>query len=164
MQIELCNLSDLDSLDQIYRQEGSLKYSPMINEQEIQSAVAILKASIPHGCAFTAMENKELFGVIAMYSPMYGKLTHQATFSIIVDAEKRGCGVGTQLLEAFLPYCKEHKNISIMRLEVYEGNPAIRLYERFGFKKYGEHPDFLRVADQNNEIKSISKIVMYKEL
>ena len=54
---------------------------------------------------------------------------------------------------------KEEFHIELLHLEVYEGNPAIRLYERFGFVKYGEHPHFIK-----EEGRYLSKILMQKLL
>ena len=54
---------------------------------------------------------------------------------------------------------KERFKIEFLHLEVYEGNPAIRLYERLGFEKYGFQRAFVK-----DEGKYLGKILMQKYL
>jgi ribosomal protein S18 acetylase RimI-like enzyme len=56
--------------------------------------------------------------------------------SIAVLPEYRGRGIGTQLLVHLLESDCGHSTIS---LSVSPGNPAIRLYERFGFEVVGKN-------------------------
>ncbi len=51
--------------------------------------------------------------------------------SMAVLPEYRGQGIGTELLACLVSSVCKHSSIS---LSVSEGNPAFRLYERFGFK------------------------------
>ncbi|MGF1588506.1 MAG: GNAT family N-acetyltransferase [Pleurocapsa sp.] len=51
--------------------------------------------------------------------------------SIAVLPEYQGQGIGTELLNCLVASVCEHSSIS---LSVSEGNPATRLYERFGFE------------------------------
>ncbi len=51
--------------------------------------------------------------------------------SIAVLPEYRGQGIGTDLLNCLVASGYKHSSIS---LSVSEGNPAFRLYERFGFE------------------------------
>lgn len=58
-------------------------------------------------------------------------------FNIAVDASLRGMGTGGALLEAVLFYAKMHGAVQIW-LEVRESNePAIKLYEKYGFSSVG---------------------------
>ena len=54
---------------------------------------------------------------------------------------------------------KNHFKIEILHLEVYQGNPAIRLYERLGFKEFGRQPKFIKIGGEY-----LDKIMMQKEL
>jgi RimJ/RimL family protein N-acetyltransferase len=55
---------------------------------------------------------------------------------MFVPETKRGKGLNQLIIDALLNWCKE-KNIFEIRLDVYEDNlPAIRAYEKVGFKKH----------------------------
>ena len=87
-------------------------------------------------------------GIANLYLQPYKKLAHQCLFAIIVDEKYRGKGVGTNLLNALILMAKNTFHIELLHLEVYEGNPARRLYERMGFKQYGIQRHFIK--DQGN--------------
>ena len=75
-------------------------------------------------------EKKELIGVISI-SIIYERAEINY---IVVDEENRRNKIGTKLLEYALNYMK-NKKISIISLEVNTNNvPAIKLYEKYGFK------------------------------
>jgi GNAT superfamily N-acetyltransferase len=64
-----------------------------------------------------------------------------------VVPEHRGRGVGTQLLHRVLEGAREH--FSDILLTVREGSPAIRLYERLGFRMLSEDPVVNRVGGRS---------------
>ena len=70
--------------------------------------------------------------------------------NIVVKKDKRNLGIGSSLLEEIIRYSKIHNATSIT-LEVNEKNvPAIRLYEKYGFKQVG-----IRKKYYNNEDNAI---------
>jgi GNAT superfamily N-acetyltransferase len=54
--------------------------------------------------------------------------------AIAVVPSRRGRGIGAELLEALVARAREHGH-GALTLAVDAGNPAIRLYERFGFRE-----------------------------
>ena len=70
--------------------------------------------------------------------------------NIVVRKDKRNLGIGSLLLEKIIDFSEIHNATSIT-LEVNEKNvPAIRLYEKYGFKQVG-----LRRKYYNNEDNAI---------
>ncbi len=64
--------------------------------------------------------------------------------SIAVVPENRGMGIGTALIDALLQYAAGRSaagRIKTISLSVDPGNPAIRLYKRFGFIECGTSGD-----------------------
>ena len=63
-------------------------------------------------------------------------------YSVAVDPRSRGLGIGARLLEAAESAAREHDCVS-MRLEVRADNrPAIGLYEKAGYRRFGAIEDY----------------------
>ncbi len=140
--------------------ESVLQWFPMCNKAEVADAVNIWMSFTQYRAVLTAEIDKKPVGSALIYLQSYVKLAHQALFAIIIDKDYRGKGVGTTLINELIKIAKERFKLEILHLEVYETNPAIHLYERFGFKKYGVHKKFLK--DQNG--KYYDKILMQKNI
>lgn len=151
--------SDGPLIEKWLLQKGVLEGFPMIDEKEVKEAVRLWLSYIKLGASLTLEENGEVIGSALVYVQGYEKQRHQALFVIAIDEKHRGKGAGTYLLKELMKLGKEKFHIEFFHLEVYEGNPAIRLYERLGFKEYGRHPKFLKDGD-----KYLTKILMQKDL
>ena len=157
--IRLTQSTDQNCLIRWLQQPGVLRWFPLADIREIEDAVSIwMSDSLKEG-ALTALWQGEPCGMAVLYIPVFQQLSSQCLFAIIVDEEKRGLGVGTRLLRELTLLAKEKFQIDLLHLEVYEGNPAMRLYERCGFVKYGEHPRFVK-----EEGHYLAKIMMQKTL
>ena len=157
--IRFTEKSDESRLIEWLQQPGVLQWFPLMDMREIEDAVSIWMSDAYQGGALTALFEGDPCGMAVLYIQSFCKLSHQCLFAIIVDEKRRGLGVGTQLLNELTALAKEKFQIELLHLEVYEGNPAIRLYERAGFTKYGEHPRFIK-----EEARYLSKIMMQKNL
>ncbi|HSX04628.1 MAG TPA: N-acetyltransferase, partial [Rhabdochlamydiaceae bacterium] len=121
-----------------------LQYFPMYDVREVEDAVKnwISYSKIQSG--LTAEWNGVPCGIANLNIMPYKKLAHQCLLSIVVDEKHRGKGVGTALLEDLMKLAKEKFNIELLHLEVYEHNPAVRLYKRLGFKEFGIQRHFIK--------------------
>lgn len=95
-------------------------------------------ASHPAGVVFVAWDGERPVGQATCF---IGFATFSArrlinVHDLIVLPECRGQGVGEKLLEGVEKYARE-RGFAKMTLEVFEGNPAKRLYMRFGFEEAG---------------------------
>ncbi|MBN2479268.1 MAG: GNAT family N-acetyltransferase [Parachlamydiales bacterium] len=124
-----------------------LKWFPMCNKFEIDDAVKIWMSYAQFRAVITATVDNVPCGIANFYLQSFLKLKHQSLFAIIVDPKFRGKGVGSAILKELIKLAKERFKLEILHLEVYEGNPAYNLYERFGFKQYGVHKKFLKDLD-----------------
>lgn len=86
---------------------------------------------------------------------------HVGNFGISISKEQRGKGLGKLLTKLVLEEAtKIIKNLKIVTLAVFtENKKAIRLYTKFGFKKYGLLP-------KGNKYKGkfVDDVLMYKEI
>lgn len=141
------------------QQPGVLRGFPIETLPEIEDAARIWMSYIKVGAVLTAVYQGRPCGVSNLYIQPYQKLRHQCLLAIIVDEAVRGKGIGTKLLEAMIDLAKHTFHIELLHLEVYEHNPAVRLYKRLGFTEYGRHVHFLK--DQGEYL---TKILMQREI
>lgn len=151
--------ADQDCLVNWLSQAGALKWFPLNDSREIEDAARIWLSYTKLGAVITALYEDVPCGIANLYIQPFKKLSHQCLFAIIVDEAYRGKGVGTKLLENLIELAKTKFAIEILHLEVYEGNPAIRLYEKFGFIEYGKQKHFVK-----EDGKYLTKILMQKRL
>jgi len=140
-------------------QPGVLQWFPLADQREIEDAARIWMSYSKYQAVLTALWDSVPCGTANLYLQPYKKLAHQCLFAIIVDESFRGKGIGSRLLQELMTLGKERFKIELLHLEVYEGNPAIRLYQRLGFQEYGVHPNFIK-----DEGKYLNKILMQKVL
>lgn len=157
--IRLTKPEDTENLKKWLFSGNAIQWFPMINEKEIDDAARIWVSYAKLEAGITAEWEGIACGMANLYIQPYKKLAHQCLFSIIVDHEYRNKGVGAALITHLKHYAKERFKIEVLHLEVYDGNPAIRLYERMGFKKYGQQERFIK--DQG---RYVTKICMQQTL
>jgi len=141
------------------KEPGVLRWFPMADDREIDDAVRLWIAYSNIGSCITAEYNGIPCGMATLYIQLNQKLAHQCLFSIIVSEFYRNKGIGKVLIQNLEDLAKNKFSIELLHLEVYEGNPAYRLYERAGFVRYGVHTHFIK---DNGEY--IPKIFMQKSL
>ena len=78
-------------------------------------------------------------GMVGVHTfPTRPRRSHAAAIGMSVHDEWQGRGVGTALMRAGVGLADNWLNLTRLELEVYTDNePAIRLYERFGFEREG---------------------------
>ncbi len=150
---------DMGCLIEWLQQPGVLQWFPLADTREIEDAARIWISNIKFNSVLTALWDGQPCGIATLYIQPIKKLSHQSLFAIIVDEKFRGKGVGARLLTDLEKLAKEQFQIELLHLEVYEGNPAIHLYQRLGFLQYGYQRHFIKQNDQY-----LGKIMMQKVL
>ncbi len=151
-------LEDKSYLVSWLKHPETLRWFPMCNDAEIEDAANYWISFANKGALLTAEYEGAVCGIINLYIQQEEKLKHHALLAIIVAEEMRGKGVGKALLQAIEERAKKLQ-IEILHLEVYDQNPAIYLYEKMGFIKFGEHAEFVR-----DKMRYVTKHCMQKIL
>ena len=88
---------------------------------------------------FGAFIDEELVGMMTLSSEGAIKLRHRVNlFAVYVTPKVRGQKVGMKLLQKIIDFAKQLPYVEKINLTVVETNvPAIRLYEKAGFQKFG---------------------------
>jgi len=150
---------DMEPLKEWLQEPGILRGFPMQDPVEVEDSVKHWIGFSKYRSSHTATIDGKPIGIATLCLMPYRKLAHQCLLSIIVSKEARGKGVGTVLMNNLMHLAKEYFAIEVLYLEVYEGNPAISLYHRFGFREVGFQKHFMK---ENGEY--VGKIVMERIL
>jgi GNAT superfamily N-acetyltransferase len=130
---------DAPYLHEWLNEPSILRWFPMYDAKEIEDAVRIWVSYARIHAGLTVEWEGKPCGFANLYIQPFRKLAHTCLFSIIVQKQMRGKGIGKSLLEELMKLAKMKFHIEILHLEVYEGNPAKKLYERLGFVEFGCH-------------------------
>jgi putative acetyltransferase len=98
-----------------------------------------LKAVRRHADAavYVALDGERIVGRLSLARDPHPASPHVADLGLMVAATHRRRGIGTALLEAAVSWAKG-SGVSKLELHVFPWNePAIELYERFGFEREG---------------------------
>ncbi len=89
--------------------------------------------------SLVACVDGEVVGQCGLHtSPSRPRRRHAASIGIVVRDDWQGKGVGTALMQALVDLSDKWLNLSRLELEVFTDNePAIKLYQKFGFKIEG---------------------------
>lgn len=149
IKIRLGTERDIDILEELYDNlndylEATTNYPGW--RKGIYPAREDAEKGIEDCCLFVATENEKIIGSIILRhepEPAYLTATWQRELdyknifvihTFVVSPEKLNNGIGKTLLEFAERYAKEN-NVKALRLDVYENNiPAIKLYEKCGYK------------------------------
>lgn len=125
--------------------DPSVKNSfPMVTEGEVDDAVRRWISFSRIRASLTVEMDGRPVGIATLYIQAYKRLVHQTEFGIIVDQDYRGKSIGSFLLSSIMKLAKQHFHIELIHLQVYQDNPAIYLYEKFGFKEFGRQTHWIK--------------------
>ena len=93
---------------------------------------------------YLAKVNGEIIGTASL-NRKPRRMSHRGEFGISLKKAWFGCGAASALTEAILSFAKEN-GFEQLNLEVRSDNArAIRLYEKYGFRKLCTFPNFFKI-------------------
>ncbi len=108
---------------------------PFTVEQEEKLLEDNVKA--PKSCMIVALHDERIAGLANFQINKRERLAHHGSIGLSVRKEYWGRGIGSELLSRLIDFASS-VGVEIVSLEVNADNErAIRLYERFGFEKFG---------------------------
>ena len=152
--------SDGEFLKQWLLEPGVLRGFPMCSELEVDDAVKHWIPAALEGRGITALYQGIPIGLANLNPQPHQRMHFFHLLSIVVAERYRGKGLGAALMRQLLRLAKERLHLEYVLLEVYEGNPAVRLYERMGFVTIGKQPFALR----ESEGVYLNKVIMVFEI
>lgn len=115
-------------------------FDPTLKEGEINYYDIEMMITAPHIEVLVAEIDSEIVGSgyarIERSKPYLNHDNYAYLGFMYTDPKHRGKGINANIIDALKEWCQS-KNITEMRLDVYNDNPsAIRAYEKVGFKKH----------------------------
>ena len=101
-----------------------------------------------HAAVFVAEVDGQVVGRLSVSRDQHPASRHVADLGLMVAADRRGQGIGRGLLEAAVDWARA-AGVTKLELHVFPWNePALRLYERFGFEREGVRRGHYRRAGE----------------
>jgi RimJ/RimL family protein N-acetyltransferase len=102
----------------------------------------------PNAAVFVAEDGGRIVGRVSIARDQHPASRHVADLGLMVAASHRRRGIGTKLLEAAVEWARA-SDVRKLELHVFPWNePAIRLYENFGFVREGYRRAHYRRGDE----------------
>lgn len=87
-----------------------------------------------------------------------GRLRHTAGLGVFVKKQYRNKGIGSEMMRELENQAKK-QGVEILYLEVYGVSPAVRLYERLGYREHGRLPGGIKYRGEY-----VDRVSMYKRI
>ncbi|GAA0088407.1 GNAT family N-acetyltransferase [Clostridium perfringens] len=92
--------------------------------------------------------NNEIVSVAQLSSPNMKRISHNSAIAISVKKDYWNIGIGSAVMEELIKFAKDKGSIKTISLGVREyNNIAIKLYEKYGFKKIGTHKNYFNIEE-----------------
>ena len=88
-------------------------------------------------------EDGSAVGLLGLHT-YQGRRSHVGGIGLMVHDERVRQGIGSKLMEAMIELAEGWLGLERIELTVYTDNPAIRLYEKYGFEREGIHKAYAR--------------------
>lgn len=139
--IRKATMNDEQALKKLYIKVAKIPGGLARTDNEITDAYIhkTLSSGINRGLALVVENHDLIIGSMIKYKLEPKVFSHVLTEgSILIDPDYQGKGIGSKLISQFLQEVQNHYP-DILRVEIIarESNPALKLYERLGFKQEG---------------------------
>ena len=109
-----------------------------------KNALNNLKTVNDHAGIAPVKVDGEIIGTASL-NRNHNRMRHRGVFGISLKKAWWGCGAASALMEAILAFAREN-GFEQLNLEVRSSNTrAIRLYEKYGFRKLCTFPHFFKI-------------------
>jgi RimJ/RimL family protein N-acetyltransferase len=147
LEIRYSEMEDGHKLYEWLQERENAKWFPMLGERELQMLVRNWAGYFQHRSSLTGLIDHKVCAVGTLFLMPYQKVSHHASFSLIVDKAYRSRGVGFSMVKNLLHLAKNFFHLEGVCVEVFEGCPILPLLEKFSFSQYAHQAGFVKEED-----------------
>lgn len=136
LNIRYSEISDGQFLLKWLKDKEVSKWFPPSTEKEITDFANNWIGFSRFKVSLTAVLDRQVCGIGTLFLMPYKKVSHHCMLYMIVDPEKTGRGIGTDLLKNMLNLAHNYFKFEFIGAEVFEGCPIIKLLEKNKFESY----------------------------
>ena len=143
-----------DMLDYLYATAGEtefvLRYPEECGKYTPEGEKALFERMLasPNELMLVCVTDGRVAGTCQLSFSAGLKTRHRGEVAVAQRKEFWGLGIGSAMFEAMIRIAEERPEVRQLELEFIEGNSRARaLYEKFGFRIAGVHPDAIRLKD-----------------
>jgi len=127
------------------------KWFPVSEEREIEDAIQCWIGFSRYSSSLTATLSGTPCGIGTLFLMPYRKVAHHCLFKLVVDPKHQRKGIGASLLKNLKHLAKNYFHLELIHIEVFEGNPFVRLLQKFDFHEFARQKDFVKDNDSYKE-------------
>jgi RimJ/RimL family protein N-acetyltransferase len=120
------------------------RWFPVSTEREIEDAVQCWIGFSRYSSSLTATVNGVPCGIGTLFLMPYRKVAHHCLFKIVVNPKYQKKGIGTSLLKNLKHLAKNYFHLELIHIELFEGNPLIRLLGKFDFQEFARQEKYVK--------------------
>ncbi len=119
--------------------------------ERVRASLADTRSGATFGAFAEAGGEAALVGCVGIGRERHRKAAHKATvWGLYVTPSARRRGLARALMQAVLAFAREMPEVRQVRLGVAEtAEPALRLYQGLGFRRWGTEPEAIRHAGRS---------------
>ncbi|MBI2742582.1 MAG: GNAT family N-acetyltransferase [Chlamydiales bacterium] len=146
-EIRYTQLTDASNLKEWLNAPGMLHWFPMQEEKEIEDAAQAWASFSRWSCSLTCTIDGVPCAIGTLFLMPYRKVAHHCLIKVIVDPKFQRRGVGTELIKNLKHLAKSYFRLQILHVEVYEGNPLVKLLQKEGFRQFAKQERFVKEGE-----------------
>ena len=144
LDIRYTYVTDLPYLRQWLLDPKVQKWFPVSEEREIEDCVQCWIGFSRYSSSITATVDGVPCGIGTLFLMPYRKVAHHCLFKLVVDPKFQGKGIGSSLLKNLKHLAKNYFHLEIIHIEVFEGNPVLRLLRNHDFREFARQEKFVK--------------------
>lgn len=121
----------------------NLQWFPM-SDENLEIYVKNWVGFYKYRASLTATIHGVPVGMVTLFLMPYQKVSHHASFYLIVDRRHLNQGVGSSLIKNIKNLALKYFRLESIHVEVYENSPLIHLLEQGDFHLFATQPHFVK--------------------